>query len=302
MKSSRLAYIIAIICWLAYAVLSLFAPQTSMNNNLSGVQSIALRLTILVPVGIIWLIALRGALAFKNYTQLIKNSPEASGVGRVADGLLWTVAYLILIALIGSLLPYVIKSPAHDIVAILRDHIPAWTGLIAFTLLYLGSHQLRPVANFTTWTLATHWGMLIYAIFSGLFVLAFFSSDATTVSDANRTSAMILPHGVVLFSLILPYLVGWFLGLLASINITKYSHKVKGILYRGALRDLARGISAVITFAIILQLTTLSSRFLINLRLSFLILIVYIIIVLYGLGFVFIDYGAKKLTKIEVVE
>jgi hypothetical protein len=173
--------------------------------------------------------------------------------------------------------------------------------LIAFYLLYRGSQQLKLAAEFITWTRSSLWILIAYAVFAFFFVLEFATSPATGVGT-QASSTAIVPHGLLLFTLIMPYILAWFLGILAIVNLAKYSRQVKGSLYRQALENLVKGIGAVIFFTIIYQVFVFAVRYLTNISLGAALLLVYCILVLYGLGFVFVRKGAKKLMLLEVAQ
>ena len=94
-----------------------------------------------------------------------------------------------------------------------------------------------------------------------------------------------LPIRVLLITLILPYLISWFVGILAAINVFRFSQTIDGILYRRALRSLVWGIVTLTLFAMAVQMTTFADKFLVNLSLGALLLIVYVFVVFYAPGF-----------------
>jgi hypothetical protein len=297
------AYALVLLCWVAYTVLTLTLPLTTASQyNLTTLQMTLLRLTIIIPVLIIWLVAIRGAVSFKHYATLIKGGTESKGIARIASGLMWVVASLVVSSLLSAVNQHFTGAPSYGTLVIIRDHITPIFSLIAFILIYQGSHRLRDVAQFSTWTRGTFLMLGIYCIFAFLFVLEFSSSQLSTGSGANRTAAAFLPQGVLLFTLILPYLVGWFFGILATINIVKYTKRVKGTIYKRALRWLTRGLWTVIAFSIAMQILTFVARYLTGLSLGKQLLIVYLLLVFYGLGFFFVRAGAKKLSNIEVAQ
>ena len=291
--------------WLLYAALSLLSPVTGgAKYHMTSDDFQLLRLTIIIPTLIIWMLAVRGAIAFKNYASLITGGQEHKGVNLMADGLLWLVAYLIVSALLSALDPFVTSHAIANSFIVIRDHIPPLFGLVGFLLLYYGSNQLKSVAKFQTWTWTwdTMLIMALFAIFAIGFVLDFSSTAVMPATGAMVTSTSIVPLKVLLFTLVLPYLIAWFVGILAAINIYRYSQNVSGILYRRALRSLVWGIVTVVLFASAVQLTNFADRFLSSLSLGALLAIVYIFIIFYALGFVFIWMGAKQLKRLEALE
>src|SRR5262249_10846944 len=129
-----------------------------------------------------------------------------------------------------------------------------------------------------------------------------FATSPTTGGNLTRNSLVILPHSILLVTLVLPHILSWFLGILAIINIAKYARQVQGNLYRDALKNLIRGIAGVIFFTVVYQIILFASQFLANLSLGLTLLIIYLLLILYALGFLFVQAGAKKLMRIEVVQ
>lgn len=300
-KYTRATYVVVVVSWVIYALLTLLAPKEANTRfHLSEPELLLLQLTIIIPIHLIWLMAVRGATTFKQYASMIAGSPDADGVNQIADGLLWTLAYFIVTSITGALAPYFANSRTYDGFIIFRDHLAPFISLVAFFLLYRGSHLLRRVTNFVTWTRGTAVALTIFGLFAFLFVLEFALSPTFVTPSATRNALMIMPHGVLLFTIILPYIVAWFLGMLACINITKYAAGVKGQLYRKALSDLVWGIWSVIGFAVAIQAITFAGRFLSSLSLGAILLIVYALLALYGVGFLFVRAGAHKLARIEV--
>ena len=297
----RLSNIILLVAWLAYVFITVTTPMRRNPYHISHGTEILIQASIFILIGIIWYVALGGASAFKNYSSMVSDAKEAPGLNNIANGLLWAATYLVAVALAGSIVQYFATSSFSDTLSILRDHLTALVVLVAFVYLYIGSQQLAYVAKFDTWNRNTMIIVAIYMIFAIAFVIAF-THASVPPPGSTRNSLSILPHRLLLFTLILPYLISWFLGILACVNISRYAKRVKGILYRRALVNLVRGIITVIAFGIILQLLTFSVRFLTGLSLNSILLIIYAIIILYGLGFWFIRSGAKMLARIEVVQ
>jgi hypothetical protein len=299
--SAKLTYLLVVSSWVIYAVLTLLAPQAvSTSYKLNELQLILLRLTVIVPIHLIWLIAAHGAVTLKKYAQMIQGAKEAAGINHLADGLLWTLAYLIASSLLSAIVPFYINLPGYDALVVLRDHLAPAMSLVAFWLLFLGSQELKAVAKFDTWAGPTMWAVAGFAIIAFVLVLEFATAPVVAQSQADLTSVSIVNHGVLIYTLILPYIAAWFLGVLACVNITKYSHRVGGVIYRRALRDVVIGICLVIALAVIIQLLSFASKFLLSLAVLPLLVVVYLLLFIYGLGFVFIRAGAKRLASIEV--
>ncbi len=295
------AYIVLVACGLAYLIGSLLAPQTAATIafQMAPAQRVTMQLSIIIPVLIVWIIALRAALTFKNYSRIIEGSPEARGVGRIADGLMWLVAYLVLTSILSVATQYFVGSSWLWMIVAIKNHLPVIASLIAFFLIFQGSLTLKAMTDANNQQGTPVWLIILFGIFAAALAWLF----AVSPVDTDRPIPIYgLPHDVNLFTMILPHTLAWFIGLLASINILNYTRHVKGLIYRQALRRLVWGILSVILFAAVLQLLTILSKIFSSLSLGPLLLIVYVLIVLYGMGFILVHLGAKKLTRIEVVQ
>jgi hypothetical protein len=297
-KYGRLALYLVTACWAAYTIFTFAAPAaTNARFQLPAATLDLLRLTIIVPLYFIWTTAARGAIGFKQYAMLVRTGKEGPAFSEMANGLLWTLAYLVLLSLLGSVTQFFMTWLYYDVLVVIREHLPLLCALIGFFLLYRGSDRLHAVSKFTTWTKGTFLTLAGFAVFCILFVLAF---TLNPPAESARTSVDFLPRSLLLVTQILPYLVAWFLGILAGINLAKYAANVKGVLYKKALRKVVIGIWGVVVFSVILQALTLSSRFFVSWHLASLVLLVYALMLFYSFGFVYINKGAKKLSKIEV--
>ncbi|MDF2461321.1 MAG: hypothetical protein K0S68_724 [Candidatus Saccharibacteria bacterium] len=302
-KFGRYAYAAVVLAWLVYALLTLFAPEISNRRfQLSDSALLLLRLTIIVPIHLIWLLAMRGAVAFKNYSALIAGGKESKAIDLIANGLLWTIGYLILNSVLSATTPFFAGTSVFAPLVIIRDHLAPFFSLIAFFLIYRGSHLLRDIAGFTTWTRGTAWIVAAYSVFAFLFVLQFATAPILDGAAAGRTATSIVPHNILLFTLIVPFLSAWFMGVAALINISKYARHVKGVLYRSALVNLVRGLIVVIGFSISLQLLNFSAKYLATLQIGAILLILYALMILYATGFFLVANGARKLAKLEATQ
>jgi hypothetical protein len=61
-----------------------------------------IRISIVVPELIIWLIALVGVLRFKQYAYKIRSTPDGKSFNLIANSLLWLVAYIVLLSMADS--------------------------------------------------------------------------------------------------------------------------------------------------------------------------------------------------------
>lgn len=300
-KYTKLTYYLVFFGWAFYAVLTFLTPSSGINGTRIPTGDIdALRVTIIAIILAIMLLAARGATAFKSYATMITGSKEAQALDLIANGLLLTLSYFLISTTFSALLPFYTKSPGFDALIVIKDHIPAFISLGAFFLLYRGSDHLRRVANFETWTRGSAFIMIGFLVFAFVFVLEFTKFQAPPAGASTSATAMtILSPNILLFTLILPFLVAWFLGILATINITKFANSVQGTLYKRALKDLIKGLWFVIVLSMLIQALSLSDKFILSLQLPSLVALIYLLLIFYGIGFMFVRAGAKRLASLE---
>jgi hypothetical protein len=299
-KHTRLTYYLVLAGWVFYAFLTFLSPDTFYKaHSISPTAIDFVRITVLVLILVIMLLAARGATAFKSYAIMIAGSKEGQAIDLIADGLLLTLSYFLITTIFGALLPFYTQSPGYNALVVIRDHIPVVISLAAYFVIYRGSDQLRRVAKFETWTRGAAFVMVAFMVFSFVFVLEYTRFQAPPPIADEATAMTILPLNLLLFTLILPFLLAWFLGILATINIFKFSNQVQGKLYRLALKDLIKGLWFVIILSMLIQFLSLSDKYLVTLKLPILFGIIYVLLILYGIGFMFVRAGAKRLSALE---
>jgi hypothetical protein len=301
-KHARTAYLLVALCSVAYVLLSIWSPSSTADRlyHLTNLQKAFLQLSILGPAIVIWFVALTGAVTFRRYAVVITGGAEAQGLRLISVGLLWLVVYVVTLSLSGAALPYFMHSSWLPTLITIRNHLPVLSSLIAFGLICWGTHKLRASAQFKVWTATTTVLLIVMAAVAGLFVWAFLT--ITPEPGASGIPQYTLPPQVLVFTVVLPYCWAWFMGLLAALNIVRFARRVKGVIYRQALRDLAAGIAVVVALVALLQLVVLSNRFLIQLSLGALLLLVYGLLAIMAVGFWYVRSGARKLMKIEVAQ
>ncbi len=292
-------YSLVLILWLAYTFLTFQAPQANSNQqfNLTPTQLSLLKLTIVLPYLAIWFAAAFGLLRFKRYVSTIFESPDGHALSKIGTGLDLLVFGLIFSAVLGATRSFFLDAPnLLRTVAILINYSYVLIPLAAFWMLFSGSRDLLlqlkgvSISNTKKVILLTILGLLAI-IYLWLIV------TNTTVS-----ATYYMPHILVLLTIGLPALVSWGLGLLSALHIQTYAEKVPGVIYRQALAKFVYGIYSVIAGSILLQaLLSLGTQKLLGLGLAQILGIVYLFLIVQGLGFFLIAIGSNKLSKLETI-
>jgi hypothetical protein len=111
-----------------------------------------------------------------------------------------------------------------------------------------------------------------------------------------------LPSWLILFTIIVPYVLLWSIGLLSVIQVGLYNYHVKGIIYRKALIQLTAGLGIVLLCYVVIEyLSTLTSGLLKVDDFGWLLAIVYAFLLLLGVGYLLIALGSGRLKRIEDV-
>ncbi len=287
--------------WLGYAALTFYNPNKgTAKYNLSASQTNLLQLTVIIPVLLIWLIATYGAYRFRRYATTIQDSPDGAAATTIANGLLLLIFYLVFSTILSSAATFALGTGWVNLAVMVKNHLPILLVLVAFAQIYRGSVKLITLNGDATWT-APRVGLFLvpYCLFAVFFTRTFYLNESLHGLGASGLPTFALSNRVLLFTYVLPYLVVWLLGFLATLNIRSYAMKLKGQIYRSAFYKLALGIIAVVLFTILLQLLVASSATLNRMNLGRLLLLAYIIIIFDAIGYILIALGAKKLAKIE---
>lgn len=297
-------YYTGFIIWsLIYITGILIAPAAPNRFNLTAAKTKLLQITIALPVVLIWGAAIYGAERFKNYTSGIKYEKDGSALDRVALGLIVLIGSVMSSGISGILRPWAIRDGWLKTFTIIFNYLQVLLPLIAFYIMFKGSSELKKLVvrkkeNILSWLPVT----LIIIVVGALYITVLLSyAYKNTTPDPSKYSSFYLSDPLIILTLALPYLLGWALGIKSTMNIAAYQKKVKGLIYKSALKRLVVGLYTVIGFAIILQLLTAFSTFFAKAGLGSILLIIYMIIIIYSVGFIIIASGAKRLGNIEKV-
>jgi len=267
--------------------------------QLTSGQLRLLELTIILPYLLIWAVALMGYLRVKAYSRAIRRSPDGLGFNTMAWGLLWLVLWLPLSSLVSNFgSQTALLHPSTQATMIwLANYSNIIILLVAFWLLYQGSRQLlktikRPeVVSMNI--------ILLFVAFTAGYSALVFHDVIRQVPGVHVPATYYESDWVILLTIVLPRLFAWWFGIQAVCNIYQYRQRVKGIFYKAALDNLARGIAGVVIAVIILRCLQSLSSWLSQRSFGALLVLIYLLLIVIGSGYVLIARGAKNLQKIE---
>jgi hypothetical protein len=269
--------------------------------NVSLDQLHVLTLSVIIPYIIIWFIGLVGYMRLKVYVNALGDSQDGTAFRNVALGILGLVLWLptsVLLAGVAS--GYYGHHPDSTATQIrIVNYFNVVVVLAAFYYLYIGSKQLGAVAKVKSHGL-TQRQSFYFMIFSVLYTFVALSDSVRQAShDPTVVATYYEPDWLIVLTVLIPRLIGWFIGLAAVANIILYRKKVKGAIYKLALRQLAIGLGIVVFAVVILRVLQSLTSVLGKFNLGLLFLLVYVLLVVIGAGYVYIARGASRLLKIE---
>jgi hypothetical protein len=249
-----------------------------------------------------------GAEKFHSYTSDIKTYKDGQPMYLVATGLALLVGSIIFNGIVGILRPWALADGWLSAYTILANYLSAWLPLVAYSFMYIGSKRLLRVVKAKPKSKnAVLWIWIPIAIFLTVVAATYVAvllnyNYRSSTPDPSRYSSFYLSDPLILLTLALPYLVGWGLALKSALNLYAYLKQVKGIIYKSAFFRFLTGMLVVTFFFMMVQMLIAFSTYVAKAGLGSILLLLYMLILLYALGFLIIASGAKKLVAIEKVK
>lgn len=289
----------------SYLLLTYFAPIRMGRFELSVTQIRLIQVSFVIPIITIWFAAFYGAIKFKHYSHSIIKSPDGKALNQVSNGLLLLATSLIIGSLFSSLRSYIEITDVDSLklFTIINNYLQIGLPLMAFLVMFGGSQKLldlinlkRPKASSAALVLA---GSILVVALYALFFLNNEYRNATP--DPARYASYYLPDLALMLTVWTPIVIYWGVSLFVVLDLRAYVQLVKGTIYKEAMSRLVRGIIAVTLFSVSLQFLSTAGSIFANIGLEALLGIIYLILIAYAAGYLYIASGAKKLTKIEEV-
>lgn len=297
----NIKYIRVFVLLLAIYILLAFGlpanPYTLEKYRLSQSDVNLLNLTIVTPIVAVYCSALYGFLRFKDYALTVEHTKEGVPLKQLSQGLMILAFSLPINSITSSIVNYVAVHQTNFLpfLTMLRHYTNLVLVFIAFYYIAIGSANLLRTLKDNRIELPpfiTLLGPIVLAsIFTGLIM--------TQPHDSGKRPAYFLTDWMIVLTLIIPYVYIWCRGIGAAYNLFVYKSRVKGLVYKQAVNELAKGIGAIVALSISLQVIVTFSARIERLTLTPLLLIVYALIALYAVGYGLVARGAKRLKRIE---
>jgi hypothetical protein len=308
-KMHAIFYGVIVAVWGLYLYVTLSAPQSSNQFNLSRLQIVLLQLTITVPYLVAWLAAARGALLLRGHAKKLADGVMRQGFSFVATGLWWLFASLFLPTLISALRTALRAYPtlSAELTApliIASNYVNIVLPLIGFWFLYHGARRIATPApsasKQTSWDKSNPIIVGVFlAIVAPLYVYLVFTNPVRTVStDPAIVATYHLPDILIVLTIVIPALVSWGLGMSASLALSGFIPQGSQLLKRYALQTFTRGVWLIIAASMLLQmLVSVGSQRFAGIGLGSILLILYVFIGLQVLGYILTTIGVQGLSS-----
>lgn len=293
--------------WLAvfYVLLIFLLPASSATKHayhFSTLDYHVVSFLVALPTLAVWLAAFVGYAQLRGYAKSIRRTPEGIYFDQMAEGCTW-LAWSLPISVIIPLILNAMADHSHSFHAgsiIISNYISLLFPLIAFSIMANASRGLLGTVKARLSLLNVR---LIVAIFLLLGVLYCFLTfrhfDLSSLGSSHNP--YFLPIWLMVTTVTVPYLYAWFMGILATFEITLFRQHVRGVLYKRPLGLLVGGLLAVILSSVALQYTTSIEPDVGHLVLNYKLAVTLLFRIIGGAGFVLIAIGANRLQKLEEV-
>lgn len=277
-------------------ILALVLPPDPVAVRSLHTTAFAYRLavaTLLIPYAVIWYAAFYAFAKLQEYTRTLNGSKDGRAFRQITIGM-GAIAFSLVVPTILSLV--LNNMAAHNAgfrtaAHITEGYLDLYPGLIAFLLLKNGTRRL--VRTTRGWgrgvDLRWHapWFLLLGVVFTYIAV--------------EHRAAYHLGTMLLIVTIIVPYLYGWVLGLLAALDLKLYAEQVRGALYKRAVRWLSSGIAVTITGSIAIQFVNVTLMHSGKRTLGLVLLLDYMLLIIIVAGLGMIALGTKRLKRFEEV-
>jgi len=296
-------YCIALAVLYIVLIFILPANHASMQHyHLSTIEYKIATAALAIPPIAVWFAAFWGYAKLREYSQSIAKSKEGPHFARLGTGCAW-LAWSLPLTSIGSLILNGLAykwTNFHPTAIILTNYLALIIPLIAFLIIGLAARgivgKLRLNLDLQSARL-----MMTFFLVSGIAYCFLIFRKIDPANLASTQNSYFLPVWLLILTVIIPYLYAWFIGLLAAYEISLFSTKVRGLLYRQALLLMVIGLVAVIIGSIALQYIGSVVPRTGDLLFNYKLLLTLVVRIVSGIGFFILALGASRLKKIEEV-
>lgn len=293
--------------WLAifYVALILILPASAATRDayhFSNFEYRIVALLVALPTLAVWLAAFVGYAQLRGYAASIRKTPEGIYFDQLAEGSTWLAWSLPVSVIVPSVLNAVADSHPgfHATAIIISNYVSLLLPLVAFSVIASASRGLLSTVKVKL-SLANTRMIIVGFLLLGVLYCYFTFRHFDLSSLGSSHNPYYLPLWLMITTVTVPYLYAWFMGILATFELTLFRKHVRGVLYKQPLGLLVGGLLTVILSSVALQYTSSVEPRVGHLVLNHRLVLTLAFRIIGGVGFVLIALGANRLRKIEEV-
>jgi len=270
--------------------------------NLSATEVKLLSLTVTLPIIFIWMLGCYAYIKFRSYVDTIAKDKDGRVFRIISYGLLALFLWLPISSVFSNMATYLYRTnPSWTApLVITNNYINLALVLVGFALIYKGAYKLinlKESRNISGWKYIT---LLPLVFISALFTFLTLNNPVRQFPSADvPTAAYYLPDWLLIITIIIPYVLVFYLGFFSILYIYMYRKNVRGIIYKNALDYFAKGLLCIVLSIIVIRYLAALTTLFDNSTLKIILLIIYLLILLLLCGFILLVKSVKKLKAIE---
>ncbi|HEX5797273.1 MAG TPA: hypothetical protein VFX86_02690 [Candidatus Saccharimonadales bacterium] len=284
----------------------LIPPDSSAlaKFRLSETEAKLLALTFALPIAFVWMLGSYVYIKFKSYVDSISNYKDGRIFSTISTGVLLLCLWLPISTIVSNLSNYAYRvQPSWTMpLVIINNYLNLLLVLAALLLIYKGASELSSLKEAKK---ASGWKYLalipIIAISEFYIFLTLNNPARQFPTEDVKTAGYYMPDWLIIGTVVIPYILVFYYGFFAVLNLYIYRRKVRGIIYKSALDYFAKGLFCIVTSIVFIRYLASSSSAFSDSTLKTILLIIYLLLVILLLGFVLMVKSVKKLEKIEKV-
>lgn len=281
---------------LAYLLNGIYSPLSITSDNLDTLSPYMLRLlniSIVIPISIIWSLIFFSYMRVSKYSSSLKGQ-ESKGFNQIAQGLMW----LAFVMPARSVLTIAFQQIQHtgvrsSIATITVNYVGLLLAMLAFVYISKGAYLLAKTTKIKSSAINHHAYVYFFTLASSIYTYL------VVVRPVDGTKVYYLPDLVIMCTLAVPYVYAWYRGAIGVRYLQEYRKHSVGVLYKKALHYLALGLGIQVFGSASIQMFLTLSNNISRLNITPLLTIIYVLLIVIGIGGIFIARGASQLQKIE---
>ncbi|MBI2013363.1 MAG: hypothetical protein HYS87_00820 [Candidatus Colwellbacteria bacterium] len=310
-KGWNIYYTILVLWILVYSTLILNTPvnpQSAALYNISEQGLFIIRVTLAIPMFIIWFAGVFAFSALKRYVNLIRDTKEEPAFRDMLKGVGFIVWLGILSSIISTTSSYFAQGASdfswRPITSTLSQYFFVIPYLIGFSYFLRSSMRFfnlhGKTLKFTKKFIIA--ASVFISLLGYIFLTLIFSHEASFQQVGDIRPTYYIGPAAATLTLIVPTFIAWFLGIASIQGFSRYVKEATGIIYKSMFNWISLGIVFLVFLSIFLEgLRSIGSAAILQLGLWQILALIYILIFIIAVAYISLAIGVRKLTKIESV-